>query len=127
MSDGVLVALVDDDALILEVLQMALEEGGYRVVSASTASDAMALLQQEREACRALVTDIDIGPVGLTGWDLAKHARAVNPKIPVVYMSGASGHDWPVNGVPESIMLGKPFAPAQVVTAVSQLLNANPE
>jgi hypothetical protein len=30
---------------------------------------------------------------------------------------------WASNGVPNSIMLEKPFAPAQLITAVSQLLN----
>jgi hypothetical protein len=39
-------------------------------------------------------------------------------------MSGASAVDWPSKGVPNSIMLAKPFAPAQLVTAVSNLLNA---
>jgi hypothetical protein len=38
-------------------------------------------------------------------------------------MSGASADDWASKGVPNSIMLSKPFAPAQLVTAVSNLLN----
>lgn len=38
-------------------------------------------------------------------------------------MTGASADDWPSMGVPNSILLTKPFAPAQLVTAVSQLLN----
>ena len=32
--------------------------------------------------------------------------------------------DWASRGVPNSIMLSKPFAPARLVTAVSQLLNS---
>jgi hypothetical protein len=39
-------------------------------------------------------------------------------------MSGAHAEDWASKGVPNSIMLAKPFAPAQLVTGVSQLLNA---
>ena len=41
-----------------------------------------------------------------------------------VYMTGAAADDWASEGVPNSILLKKPFAPAQLVTAVSQLLNA---
>jgi hypothetical protein len=48
------------------------------------------------------------------------------PTLPVVYITGASGNQWPSHGVPNSILLQKPFAPAQLVTAVSQLLNAVP-
>jgi hypothetical protein len=38
-------------------------------------------------------------------------------------MSGQSADAWTVKGVPNSIMLAKPFAPAQLVTAISNLLN----
>jgi hypothetical protein len=38
-------------------------------------------------------------------------------------MSGAAADQWPSRGVPNSILLEKPFAPAQLVTAVSNLLN----
>jgi hypothetical protein len=41
----------------------------------------------------------------------------------VIYITGADGHDWASLGVPNSVLIGKPFAPAQVLTAVSQLLN----
>jgi hypothetical protein len=40
-------------------------------------------------------------------------------------MSGAHGDEWPSKGVPNSIMLMKPFAPAQLVTAIWQLLNCH--
>jgi hypothetical protein len=37
-------------------------------------------------------------------------------------MSGVGGNEWPVQGVPNSLLLRKPFARAQLVTAVSQLI-----
>jgi len=42
----------------------------------------------------------------------------------VVYVSGGNPQDWASLGVPGSTMITKPFAPAQIVTAVSALLNA---
>jgi DNA-binding NtrC family response regulator len=71
-----------------------------------------------------LITDVNLGRDKLSGWDVAKRARELNPSVAVIYMTGDSGHDWAANGVPNSVLLLKPFAPAQVVTAVSQLLNA---
>ncbi len=41
----------------------------------------------------------------------------------VLYITGAHADRWPSHGVPNSVLLTKPFAPAQLVTAVSQLLN----
>ena len=59
----------------------------------------------------------------MTGWEVAKQAREIDPAFPIVYMTGAAADDWASHGVPNSILLVKPFAPAQLVTAVSQLLN----
>jgi len=59
----------------------------------------------------------------MNGWEVAKAAREIDPAFPVVYLTGAVAGDWPSHGVPNSILLEKPFAPAQLITAVSQLLN----
>lgn len=83
----------------------------------------MAAMDAQAEEVRALVTDINLGSKS-TGWDVARHARERNPELPVVYVTGADGHDWASLGVPNSVLIAKPFAPAQVITAVSQLLNA---
>ena len=82
----------------------------------------MAMLEADGAEFRALVSDINLGR-GPTGWDVARRARELNEHLPVVYMTGGNGHEWASQGVPNSILIGKPFAPAQVVTAVSQLLN----
>ena len=70
-----------------------------------------------------MLTDIRLGS-GPSGWDVARHAREANPIVPVVYVSGDSASDWVVYGVPHSIMIPKPYAFPQVVTAVSTLMNA---
>ena len=119
----ILVFIVDDEPLILENLQHALEDAGYSVTSASSGEEALALLESKAPDFRALVTDINL-PGDVTGWDIARRARELNASIPVVYMTGAAGHEWSANGVPGSVLLTKPFALAQVVTAVAQLMNA---
>jgi DNA-binding NtrC family response regulator len=124
VSAPVTIVVVDDEAVIVEILQVALEDGGYAVVSGGTGEAGLRLLESEPSSFRALVTDVDMGAGKLTGWDLAKRARELNPDVAIVYMTGGSAHDWPSLGVPGSVLIPKPFAPAQVVTAVSQLLNA---
>jgi hypothetical protein len=42
----------------------------------------------------------------------------------VVYITAANADEWASQGVPNSILMTKPFAPAQLVTAISNLLNA---
>ena len=122
MKAAVLVLIAEDQKEIRDILQASFEDGGFAVVLTATGEEAIAALDAEREGVRALVTDINLGS-GATGWDVARHAREMNPDLPVVYVTGADGHDWASLGVPNSILIAKPFAPAQVLTAVSQLLN----
>ena len=121
MENSLVILVVDDEELIRMVVEDALANGGYEVVTASTGEDAIKLLDSAEGRYRALVTDIDLGS-GLNGWAVAHRAREIDHSFPIVYMSGKSAADWAVEGVPNSIMLAKPFAPAQLVTAVSQLL-----
>jgi DNA-binding response OmpR family regulator len=60
---------------------------------------------------------------GLKGWDVARHARERNPQIAVVYVTGDSAAEWAAQGVPKSQLVPKPFAAAQLVAAVTALLN----
>lgn len=83
----------------------------------------LSLLKGKVMDYRALVTDIKLRG-RMNGWEVAKRAREIDPAFPVVYMTGVAGGDWASHGVPNSILLEKPFAPAQLVTAVSQLLNS---
>ena len=122
MKPSVLVLIAEDEAEIRHILQAAFEDGGFETMLASSGDEAIALLDGKSHEIRALLTDINLG-AGSTGWDVARHGRELNPELPVVYMSGNDGHDWGALGVPNSVLIQKPFAPAQALTAVSQLLN----
>ena len=123
METTVLVFVAEDDFIIQETLQVALQNGGYEVATASSGEEAVAMLEAEALDIRVLITDVNLSPAKLTGWDVAKRARELKPDVPIVYITGASGHEWASKGVPNSVLLEKPFASAQAVTAVSQLLN----
>jgi CheY-like chemotaxis protein len=117
------ILVVEDEFLLQEMVQHALADGGFDAEYVASGEKAIALLEGHASRYRALITDIHLkGP--LTGWDVAKRARELNPDIPVVYMTGAAAEEWTSHGVPNSLILNKPFAAAQIVTAVSQLLNA---
>ncbi|MET4721817.1 DNA-binding response OmpR family regulator [Bradyrhizobium japonicum] len=124
MQAAIVVLVVEDDQLIQSLVEEALADGGFEVAIACTGEEAAELPNATSPKYRALVTDIDLGRGKMNGWALARHAREDTPDLPVVYMSGDSAEDWTSQGVPNSVMLAKPFAPAQLVTAVSQLLNS---
>lgn len=122
---GPLVLYVEDEPVVLELGIAALEEAGFTVESVASGDAAVAAIDGRGDGqdvgFRALVTDVDLGG-DLTGWDVARHARERVPDIPVVYVSGASAHEWTSLGVPGSVMVVKPYAAAQLVVAVSTLM-----
>jgi CheY-like chemotaxis protein len=117
------VLLADDEVLIRDLVEEALQEAGYLVTTAATGVEALAALETT-SGFVGLVTDINFGgpPVG---WDVASRAREINPTIAVVYMTGDSGHEWAAHGVPQSTIVTKPFAPSQIAVAIANLLNTS--
>jgi len=124
MDTSVTVLVIEDNPLIHDMIEAALIDGGFTVAHASTAEAAREMIDAPDAPYKALVTDINLAPSKQTGWDLAKRAREINADVAVVYMTGDSADQWSSHGVPNSVLLAKPFAPAQVTTAVAQLLNA---
>ena len=126
MSDAIDAAMllyVEDELLTQGCVADMLREAGFAVTLATGGTEALKLLEKAAEPFRGLITDVDLGK-GPNGWDIARRARELVDAIPVVYVSGASQHDWTSKGVPASVMLAKPCAPVQIVVAVSALLNA---
>jgi DNA-binding response OmpR family regulator len=119
------ILVIEDEDVIRLLVEDALTEGGFAVDVIASGEEALRLFGSARKSYKALVTDISIDG-DLTGWDVAAKVRETNPALPVIYMSGAHAEDWASKGVPNSVMLTKPFAPAQLVTAVAHLLNSVP-
>jgi DNA-binding response OmpR family regulator len=105
------------------MIEDALRDAGFECSIVSSGEEALTLFSGHKDSYRALVTDINLRG-SVDGWEVARRIRESAPGIPVVYMTGASADQWTAHGVPHSILLNKPFAPAQLVTAVAQLLNA---
>ena len=123
MSEAPLVLVVEDEYQLQGIVEAALIEGGFAADILSSGEEALTLVRGRVKNYRALVTDVSLKGT-MSGWDVARQIREIDPNCPVIYMTGAAADEWPSQGVPNSILLQKPFAPAQLVTAVSQLLNA---
>jgi CheY-like chemotaxis protein len=122
--EDLFILVIEDDPEIQTIIDEALRDGGYEPAIAASGEEAVTLLKGGKTNYRALVTDINI--LGrIDGWEVAKQAREIDPAFPVIYMTGAAADQWPSHGVPNSILLTKPFAPSQLVTALAQLLNAS--
>jgi CheY-like chemotaxis protein len=77
------ILLVDDDALIRDLLASVLEEEGYEVVEAQDGEEALIQLQRIKPALILL----DLQMPRMNGWAFIKHAKAEGLSVPIVVMS----------------------------------------
>jgi DNA-binding NtrC family response regulator len=90
-------------------LEEAVSDGGFETAIACSGEQAMVLLGENDGKYRALVTDIDLGRGNIDGREIARHAREIDPALPVVTISGDSAGEWTSRGAPDSMMLPKPL------------------
>ena len=122
MDESLSVLVVDDDVSIQNVVEEILRDGGFEPEAVSTGEEAIALLNAHR--FRAVIIDISFGRDRVKGWSVARRARAFNPALPIIYVTGGNTDEWAIQGAPNSILITKPFPAAQLLIAVSQLLTA---
>ncbi len=116
------VLLVEDEALIRDLITEALIEEGFEVYAVGTADEALHRLAAGTPV-DILFTDVNL-PGGMDGAVLAQRARELRPDLPVMYTSGRSsviGQLAPVDG---SMFLPKPYNPYDVGRLLDYLVAA---
>ncbi|WP_237214500.1 response regulator [Falsiroseomonas oryziterrae] len=107
MDDTRLLLLVEDDPLVRSTLAEALTGAGFEVLEAETAEAALDMVAQ-RDDLSVLFTDINLP--GADGFALARAARRLRPKLPVVYASGRFREPDARRALPGAAFLAKPFS-----------------
>lgn len=108
--------LVEDDPLLRMTLAEVLGEAGFLVLEAEDAETALDLLAAHDDLA-LLLTDINLP--GADGFALARAARRLRPRLPVVYASGRLSEPDPRRALPDAPFLAKPFS----VSAALDTLN----
>ena len=109
MDEVPIILVVEHDSAIQALVEDALTEGGFQPAIAGSAEEAVTLLQGGQTNYRALVINVSLNR-GMDGWEAARKARQINPDFPIIYITAGAGDEWPSQGVPNSILLQKPFA-----------------
>lgn len=121
---GETVLLVEDDPIMLATAADMLAGLGYTVVRASDAMKAMDEI--DTGGIDLVFTDILL-PGGMTGLDVANHAKRTRPGLAVVFTSGYA-HDGPSKSIvlpPDATMLEKPYALQALARALRSALRAS--
>jgi len=82
------VLVVDDEAEILEMLQLSLESLGYQVLAYTNSQDALAAFETDSDQYDLVVTDMTMPH--LTGLELIQQVFAIRPQMPAILCTGFS-------------------------------------
>jgi CheY-like chemotaxis protein len=117
------VLLTEDEALVrMYAAEVLIEEGGYKVLEAANADEAMTILHV-RPDVRVLCSDIDM-PGSMDGVALARVVDMKWPGIGVVLTSGR--HRLRPGEVPSKVrFLEKPYTPAALLRVVRELIDGS--
>jgi two-component system cell cycle sensor histidine kinase/response regulator CckA len=107
------VLVVDDQDLVRDVVRIALEEAGYRVLIAASPLPALELVEHETDIDLLLV---DIVMPEMDAFELTGKLSAALPGVEVLYMSGYT------DAREEGHFIQKPFSPSQLVATVESIL-----
>jgi two-component system cell cycle sensor histidine kinase/response regulator CckA len=123
------VLVVEDELGLRMLVEAVLQKYGYNVVLAEHGPEALELWDKHPGKIDLLLTDM-VMPQGLTGLELSEKLRVKNPDLRIIYMSGYTvdfmGNE--VTGIREGFnFLQKPYRPEQLVRAVRQVLESEPQ
>jgi CheY-like chemotaxis protein len=115
------ILLVDDNAMVRQVLQMVLEEFGYAVYSAANGPDALNLFQAHPID---LVLVEHYLPV-LDGYTLYAELHAARP-VPVIFISGVQAADVWQHALKTGVVafLHKPFSFSDLAQSINRVLHS---
>jgi DNA-binding response OmpR family regulator len=112
------IVVVDDDGGVREICAEALGEAGYRVEVFAEGEEALRALA----GAAAAVLVVDWKMPGLDGAEVARRARALDPRLAVLMITGSRGEaQASADRAGVDRMLDKPFLVEDLVAAVTAL------
>jgi two-component system, cell cycle sensor histidine kinase and response regulator CckA len=118
------VLLVEDDERVRELVRLALETGGYRVLEASDGQRALSEAESYGSEIHLLITDVIVPK--MSGPQLAASLQATRPALKVLFMSGYTDDAIVRFGLlPNEIpYIQKPFSSVALARKVRDVLDA---
>jgi two-component system, cell cycle sensor histidine kinase and response regulator CckA len=117
------ILLVEDDAMVRDLVRQVLARLGYRVIVAEGGMAALALCRNADTPIDLLITDVVMA--GMSGPDLCSRIELIVPGIGVLYISGYTGEAIHRHGLAEAgvAFLQKPFTPQALAEKTREVLD----
>lgn len=117
-----LILIVDDEESIREITRETLQAFGYRVLTASDGTEALAIYADRKSDIAAVLTDM-VMPF-MDGPATIRALKKMNSEVKIIAASGLTAANKPGEGVLEGveIFLSKPYTAEKLLQALAQIL-----
>ena len=114
------ILVVDDEAIIREGLRRILENEAFEVETFGAGRPAIERMQDEDFSL--VITDLKMP--GMSGLEVLKSIKILQPEVPVIIITGYSTVDTAVETMKSGAVdyLAKPFTPEQIIEKVNKAL-----
>ncbi|TDU63186.1 PAS domain S-box-containing protein [Prosthecobacter fusiformis] len=119
-GNGEIILLVDDEESVRFITQQTLQAYGYRVLSASDGSEAIAHYAEHGREVALVLTDMMM-PV-MDGPATIQVLKRMNPKVKIIAASGYTTDAEKVKAMGVNLYLHKPYTAMTVLSALTQVL-----
>lgn len=124
METRLKILLAEDEWLTRTTVADSLAEAGFQVIEVDSAEEALALLREQAQDIRALVTDVRMGGP-MDGIELAHCAARCWPWVALVLATAEAATR--LENCPEHCkVIRKPFDPSWIAIEVKQILSVQP-
>ena len=118
------ILLVEDDESLRKLVQIVLEQNGYKILEAINGEDALRVAEAYDGPIDMIITDVVMPRVG--GRELINRLQPVYPDIKVIFMSGHTDSTIAHHGLLETGInfIQKPFSIRELAKKVREILNS---
>ena len=116
------ILVVDDEFIVRTAIVRALKKGGYLVLSAASAEEALAVSANHQGKIDLVLADVVLP--GMNGQELAQRMLLADPKVPILYTSGYAESVIANHGIlqPHIHFIEKPFTSQALIEKIRFVL-----
>jgi len=118
-----LILVIEDEAAICEIAKGTLETYGYRAITASDGTEAVAIYAQNKDEIKAVLTDMMM-PY-MDGLVTIRALQKMNPQVKIIASSGLTDNSRATEAASMGveIFLPKPYTADQLLNTLAELLS----
>ena len=116
------ILVVDDTDDVRRMICQILLQHGYHVLEATNGQEALELCSSYGNPIHLVLTDVVMPH--MNGGELAEHVRRMNPRLPMIFMSGYADDALVRHMARLAVFLAKPFTSVALTRKIREVLDA---